>query len=442
MPWVDRVGSWRDGRAPGGIGARELSEAGEGRGTVTVYLPEIGGLLPVYVFDRYEGFEVKTFADLTDAELEPTSRRTSQRCATLSRRSAASTRRSPTTCHGARDPRPGGTRHSRPRSTAARSSSRCARTRTASCPTRARAWRRRRASSSARDTRRRSCGRRCDDPDLPAKTRLGPPGVDTKLFAPPRRSTRSPTVRALAEEISRRAAASELGRGQRRRRRRRSSDWAAADWARASIFVGKMIGSKGLDLLLAAWPLVVRANPGARLLVVAFGEGRSVIESLLAALDAGDIDRGPRGRGRRDGHCGRRVGPAAHARVIPCAAAGRATPTRRAPPPGASRLAGRLEHERGRAGAPRRRRARLPEHLPGGLRHGRRRGGRLRRAAGVRRPLRRARGQPVARPGASSRGAPAALVPARRGRRRGDRRPAQPLAGARRAPPARRPGRR
>ena len=32
--------------------------------------PDIGGLLPVYVHDEYEGFEVKTFAELTDGELD------------------------------------------------------------------------------------------------------------------------------------------------------------------------------------------------------------------------------------------------------------------------------------------------------------------------------------------------------------------------------------
>ena len=36
---------------------------------MTVYLPDIGGLLPVYVVDEYEGFRVKTFAELTDDEL-------------------------------------------------------------------------------------------------------------------------------------------------------------------------------------------------------------------------------------------------------------------------------------------------------------------------------------------------------------------------------------
>src|ERR671918_1638571 len=52
LGWVDSVG-------------------GRGRpGAVTVHLPDIGGLLPVYVADRYEGFEVKTFAELSHAELD------------------------------------------------------------------------------------------------------------------------------------------------------------------------------------------------------------------------------------------------------------------------------------------------------------------------------------------------------------------------------------
>ena len=37
---------------------------------MTAYVPDIGGLLPVYVHDEYEGFEVKTFAELSDAELD------------------------------------------------------------------------------------------------------------------------------------------------------------------------------------------------------------------------------------------------------------------------------------------------------------------------------------------------------------------------------------
>jgi hypothetical protein len=49
--------------------APELAPPGSS-GSVTIHNPEIGGLLPVFVQDTYDGFEVKTFAELTDDELE------------------------------------------------------------------------------------------------------------------------------------------------------------------------------------------------------------------------------------------------------------------------------------------------------------------------------------------------------------------------------------
>src|SRR5918992_4946958 len=39
-------------------------------GRCAVYNPEIGDLLPVYVYDDYPGWRVKTFLDLTDEEVE------------------------------------------------------------------------------------------------------------------------------------------------------------------------------------------------------------------------------------------------------------------------------------------------------------------------------------------------------------------------------------
>src|SRR5918998_2621473 len=39
-------------------------------GRCTVYVPDIGDLLPVYVYDDYEGWRVKTFLDLTQEELD------------------------------------------------------------------------------------------------------------------------------------------------------------------------------------------------------------------------------------------------------------------------------------------------------------------------------------------------------------------------------------
>src|SRR5215212_1102835 len=48
LEWVDALGSWADGAL-----AVEWLREQAGPGSVTVYTPEIGGLLPVYVADRY-----------------------------------------------------------------------------------------------------------------------------------------------------------------------------------------------------------------------------------------------------------------------------------------------------------------------------------------------------------------------------------------------------
>jgi glycosyltransferase involved in cell wall biosynthesis len=86
---------------------------------------------------------------------------------------------------------------------------------------------------------------------LREKTRLGPPGVDTDGFRP----------RVLAR-----------GEGLR------------------VVFVGKLIVSKGVDLLIAAWPLVRAAHPDAKLEIAGYGEYESGLRRLLAALDSSDLD--------------------------------------------------------------------------------------------------------------------------------------------------------
>src|SRR3954467_1881777 len=62
LHWVDAAGSW-DG---GGLDVRTRRNPTRAR----VHRPDIGGLLPVYVADRYEGFDAKPFPELTDEELE------------------------------------------------------------------------------------------------------------------------------------------------------------------------------------------------------------------------------------------------------------------------------------------------------------------------------------------------------------------------------------
>ena len=65
LGFVDSIGDWEKGELVVRTVAKRAQE-----GACTVYRPDIGGLLPVYVYDRYERFEVRTFDRLTDAELE------------------------------------------------------------------------------------------------------------------------------------------------------------------------------------------------------------------------------------------------------------------------------------------------------------------------------------------------------------------------------------
>jgi glycosyltransferase involved in cell wall biosynthesis len=141
------------------------------------------------------------------------------------------------------------------------------------------------------------------DLDLEAKTRLGPPGVDTREFAPRDPADAIAAVERLADTIEAQAGEQELGRDSEAATTA-LRDFAAAEGPRV-VFVGKLIVSKGVDLLLAAWPLVQAANPGARLLLVAFGAYEEGLKRLLAALDSGDrgaaLEIAHRGRGLEGG---------------------------------------------------------------------------------------------------------------------------------------------
>src|SRR5204862_7817746 len=113
-----------------------------------------------------------------------------------------------------------------------------------------------------------------DDPAVHAKTRLGPPGVDADAFIP--RPDAADRLAALADRLE---GADTAGWG---------GEAGAADALRALdpardrivSYVGKLIVSKGVDLLVAAWPLVAQAVPDARLVVVGFGTSRGGIERL------------------------------------------------------------------------------------------------------------------------------------------------------------------
>jgi glycosyltransferase involved in cell wall biosynthesis len=105
---------------------------------------------------------------------------------------------------------------------------------------------------------------------------------------------------------------------------------------RVVAYVGKLIVSKGIDLLLAAWPLVLERVPAGRLVVVGFGAYRETCETLIAALAAGDLARvrdvARQGRGAEGGEAaplrmleafldGLEADPAARERYLAAAAA-------------------------------------------------------------------------------------------------------------------------
>jgi glycosyltransferase involved in cell wall biosynthesis len=299
LPWVNRVGGW-----DGGELRVEPTGGGSGPGTVTAYVPDIDGLLPVYVADEYEGFRVKTFPELTEPEL----------AAYLDANVAAV--RDVAESVGGVDAALANHLIMGP-AILARAGLEFAATIHGSALEYTVKPHAERFLPYAREGMEAASGvlvgsghtagslwRALDDPGLQQKTRLGPPGVDTSLFAPiPRDETRS-RLQGLAADL--RAAS------------RSDSSWdrdpeeaaaaverlAGADGPRV-VFVGKLIVSKGIDLLLAAWPLVHAANPGARLLVVGFGEYEAATRRLWAALESGDMagvrEIAARGRGLEGG---------------------------------------------------------------------------------------------------------------------------------------------
>jgi glycosyltransferase involved in cell wall biosynthesis len=215
---------------------------------VQVHNPDIGGLLPVYVKDPYEGFVVKTFPELSEAELD---RYVEANVAAVREVAAAAggidlalanhlvmgpailaragVAPFAAKIHGSAleytvKPHPRFQPYAREGVEAANG------VLVGSAHTAESLW----AALGI--------------PGLKEKTRLGPPGVDVGSFKPG--GSREPLV----------------------------------------AFVGKLIVAKGVDLLLAAWPLVRAANPEARLEIAGFGAYEDGLRRLLAALEQGDLD--------------------------------------------------------------------------------------------------------------------------------------------------------
>ncbi len=103
-------------------------------------------------------------------------------------------------------------------------------------------------------------------PDLREKTRLGPPGLDPEAFRPLEPDGGGPRTKT--------SPAGSPPAGSRQER---------------VVYVGKLIVSKGVDLLIAAWPLVRAEHPEARLEIAGFGEYEQGLRRLLSALERGDL---------------------------------------------------------------------------------------------------------------------------------------------------------
>jgi glycosyltransferase involved in cell wall biosynthesis len=266
---------------------------------ITVHVPNIGGLLPVFVLDRYEGFEVKTFPELTDEELDryldANVRAVEQVIEQYGEPDAALANhlimgpvilaraglRYAIKVHGSDlsytvRPHPERFVPYALEGTDAAAGLLAGSSHTAEV---------------LFDT--------LPDPTLRERTRLGPPGVDVDRFRPRKQAEALHNLEQLAVRLDSDAP----GPGEAQDSFGRDGPAIAGalrEWSDGDprvLFVGKLLVSKGVDLLAAAWPLVHRRRLEAgarspRLLFIGFGAFENGLRELIGALERGDLDAG------------------------------------------------------------------------------------------------------------------------------------------------------
>jgi glycosyltransferase involved in cell wall biosynthesis len=249
---------------------REISIPG-----VTVHNPDIGRILPVYVADSYEGFDAKPFPDLSDAELDAyleANVRAVRAVAERVRPEVALANHlimGPAILARALGDVPYAVKihGSALEYTVKPHPDRF-------LPYAREGLERARGILVGSRHTAESLWAALDDDSVRARTRLGPPGVDVEEFAP-----REPDLAALADRL---AAAPGGGSGSFARDPAEAAAALREADGRLVVFVGKLIASKGVELLLAAWPRVLAEHPDARLLIVGFGAWREALEAFAA----------------------------------------------------------------------------------------------------------------------------------------------------------------
>jgi glycosyltransferase involved in cell wall biosynthesis len=277
LPFVDAVGRWEGGE----LRVETIREPVR----CTAYLPEIGRVLPVYVADQYEGFDAKTFLELSHDELEHYVAANVGAVADVAERArpevalANHAVMGPAVLgRGLRDGTPYAVKiHGSALEYTVRPD-----------PERYLPYAREGLGGAAGVlVGSRHMAERLWEllPETRVRTRLGPPGVDVHRFRPAAAGEAPARLAALADRLQGAAAAGWGGEAG-------AADAIRALDARADrivSYVGKLIVAKGVDLLIAAWPLVVDQVPQARLCMVGFGTYRQAIERLNLALGRGDL---------------------------------------------------------------------------------------------------------------------------------------------------------
>jgi len=287
LGWVDAVGTLA---ADGAVTGVEVLREPVG---VTAWQPDIGGLLPVYVADRYPGFAVKTFVECSAAEVRAYVGANARAIA------AVSGRRRPDLAlinhlvmgpvAAARGLPPGVPYAVKVHGSDLEYAVALAPERFVGAAREGIARAATLLVGSGHTARRMF--ELLEDPGLAERTRLGPPGVDTQAFAPRSAAQAQAEVRAIADGLLANSARPDDGGTFARDEHAVARALLSLDLGAGPhvAYVGKLLRNKGVDLLAAAWPLVLAARPDARLVVVGFGAFAEAFDALVTALGAGDL---------------------------------------------------------------------------------------------------------------------------------------------------------